>query len=185
MESQMILELIDSSIKVGIGVLIATMFSIIFFNRRQQRPLNAEQRRLEILESISADVGNVSHIFAKYSALTVESIRFGARWPITRSQELDIVSQNLADEFRKLSDAESKLLMLGEKALEKNLRLYGSKIAAFRRQVYVGRTDISEEEILAMKRDINLLREQFYDFLSKKYDRLLATWKIAASCKQV
>ena len=100
-------------------------------------------------------------------------MRFGARWPETRSKELTRVSQNLVDEFKKLSDAESKLLMLGEKLLEKNLRLYGSKIANFRRQVYVGREDISEEDILAMKRDINLLREQFYDFLSKKYDRLL------------
>ena len=150
------------------------MFAMMIFYRRQPRPVNAEKRRLEILESISADVGNVSHIFAKYSALTVESIRYGKRWPVARKQEHDKISQLLADEFKKLSDAESKLLMLGEKTLEKNLRLYGSKIAHFRRQVYIGRTDIKEDDILAMKRDINLLREQFYDFLSKKYDRLLA-----------
>ena len=176
MDTSIIWQLIDTSIKVGIGVLIATMCAMmLFYRRQQQRPMNADKRRLEILESISADVGNVSHIFAKYSALAVESIRFGQRWPSTRKQELDSVSQLLADEFKKLSDAESKLLMLGEKTLEKNLRLYGSKIAHFRRQVYVGRTDIKEEQIVAMKRDINLLREQFYDFLSKKYDRLLAT----------
>jgi hypothetical protein len=173
MDSNIVWQLIDTSIKVGIGGLIASMFAMMLFYRRQQRPINAEQRRLEILESISADVGNVSHIFAKYSALAVESIRFGQQWPVSRKEELDNVSRTLADEFSKLSDAESKLLMLGEKILEKNLRLYGSKIAHFRRQVYVGRTDISEEDILAMKRDINLLREQFYDFLSKKYDRLL------------
>ncbi|MGH1484617.1 MAG: energy transducer TonB [Cellvibrionaceae bacterium] len=174
MDTNIIWQLIDTSIKIGIGVLIASMFAMMLFHRKQPRPINAEKRRLEILESISADVGNVSHTFAKYSALTVESIRFGQRWPVARKQELESVSQVLADEFKKLSDSESKLLMLGEKALEKNLRLYGSKIAHFRRQVYVGRTDIKEEDILAMKRDINLLREQFYDFLSKKYDRLLA-----------
>ena len=177
MDTSIIWQVIDTSIKVGIGALIATLFALMLFHRRQQpRPINAEKRRLEILESISADVGNVSHIFAKYSALTVESIRFGQRWPVSRKEELDHVSHILADEFKKLSDAESKLLMLGEKTLEKNLRLYGAKIAHYRRQVYVGRTDIEEEEILAMKRDINLLREQFYDFLSKKYDRLLATY---------
>lgn len=176
MDTSIIWQLIDTSIKIGIGILIATMFAIVISHRRQQqRPINAEKRQLEIFESISADVGNVSHVFAKYSALTVESIRFGQRWPISRKQELDAVSQMLADEFKKLSDAESKLLMLGEKTLEKNLRLYGSKIAHFRRQVYVGRADIKEEDIIAMKRDINLLREQFYDFLSKKYDRLLTT----------
>ncbi len=173
MDTSILWQLIDTSMKVGVGVLIATMCAILIFHRKQPRPIRAEHRRLEILESISADVGNVSHTFAKYSALVVESIRFGKRWPAARKQELDYISQTLADEFKKLSDAESKLLMLGEKTLSKNLRLYGSKVAHFRRQVYVGRTDISEEDILGMKRDINLLREQFYDFLSKKYDRLL------------
>lgn len=174
MDSNVIWQLIDTTVKIGIGALITAMLVMLLSHRRHQRPaINADQRRLEILESISADVGNVSHIFAKYSALAVESIRFGNRWPIARNQELVKVSESLAEEFKKLSDAESKLLMLGEKTLEKNLRLYGTKIAHFRRQVYVGRTDIKEEEILAMKRDINMLREQFYDFLSKKYDRLL------------
>ncbi|MFT6390210.1 MAG: hypothetical protein ACJAUP_003611 [Cellvibrionaceae bacterium] len=173
MDTTLLWQLVDTSMKIGVGALIATMFGIILTHRRQPRPVNAEQRRLEVLESIAADVGNVSHIFAKYSSLVVESIRFGSRWPDSRKQELDNISQALVDEFKKLSDAESKLLMLGEKLLEKNLRLYGAKVANFRRQVYVGRTDISEEDILAMKRDINLLREQFYDFLSKKYDRLL------------
>lgn len=174
MDTSLIWQLVDTSMKVGVGVLIASLFAMLYFHRRQPKPMKAEHRRLEILESIAADVGNVSHIFAKYSALVVESIRFGSRWPESRKQELDNISQALADEFKKLSDAESKLLMLGEKVLEKNLRLYGSKIANFRRQVYVGRTDIKEEDILALKKDINLLREQFYDFLSKKYDRLLA-----------
>ncbi len=141
--------------------------------RQQQRPVSSGQRRIEILETIAADVGNVSHIFAKYSALVVESIRYGHRWPSARKQELDEISQELVAEFKRLSDAESRLLMLGEKTLEKNLRLYGSKIAHFRKHVYVGRQDIDEDEILALKKDINTLREQFYDFLSKKYDRLL------------
>lgn len=173
MDTTFIWQLIDTSMKIGIGAIIASMFAMLIFYRKQEKPIKAEQRRLEVLETIAADVGNVSHIFAKYSALVVESMRFGPRWPDSRKQELNSVSQTLMDEFKKLSDAESKLLMLGEKLLEKNLRLYGSKVANFRRQVYVGRTDISEEEILAMKKDINLLREQFYDFLSKKYDRLL------------
>jgi hypothetical protein len=173
MDSTIIWQLLDTSIKVGVGALIASLCAVILMNKRQPRPMKAEQRRLDILESISADVGHVSHIFAKYSSLVVESIRFGKSWPDNRKQELDSVSQKLVDEFKKLSDAESKLLMLGEKTLEKNLRLYGSKVAHFRRLVYVGRTDIDEADILAMKRDINNLREQFYDFLSKKYDRLL------------
>ncbi|MBX2807019.1 MAG: energy transducer TonB [Cellvibrionaceae bacterium] len=174
MDTEILWQLIDTSVKIGIGMVLATMFMLLILHRKTSgRPVNAEKRRLDILETIAADVGNVSHSFAKYSTLTVESIRFGKHWPDSRKQELDSVSTQLAIEFKKLSDAESKLLMLGEKTLEKTLRLYGSKVAQFRRQVYIGREDISEDDILSMKRDINLLREQFYDFLSKKYDRLL------------
>ena len=53
--------------------------------------------------------------------------------------------------------------MLGEKTMEKTLRLYAAKIALFRKQVYVGRQDISEQEIAELKATILSLREQFYD----------------------
>ena len=74
-----------------------------------------------------------------------------------------------------VSDAEAKLLMLGEKNLERSLRLYGARIALFRKQVYVGRQDITQEQIAALKQSILQVREQFYDMLSRKYDRLLAS----------
>jgi hypothetical protein len=169
-------QLFDTSAKIGIGALISALFMIIILNRRhspQKTSAHPDQRRLMILEGISADVGHLSHVFAKYSALVIESIHYGKHWPEARRKELELINHELVREFKKLSDAESKLLMLGEKALEKTLRLYGSKIANFRRQVYIGRTDIKDETIIAMKKDINLLREQFYEFLSKKYDRLL------------
>ena len=173
-DNEIIWQLIDTTAKVGLGAVLAVMLTLLIVRRREPRGLQAEQRRLEILEKISADVGTVSHVFSKYCSLVVESLRFGERWPVSRHKELEQITTDLAREFEKLSDAESKLLMLGEKALEKNLRLYGAKVAQFRRQVHVGREGIEEDDILAMKRDINLLREQFYDFLSKKYDRLLA-----------
>ncbi len=169
-------QLFDTSAKIGIGALISALFMVLIISRKQtgnKLRSHPDQRRLMILEGISGDVGHLSHVFAKYSALVIESIHYGKHWPQARQKELDLVNHELVREFKKLSDAESKLLMLGEKGLEKTLRLYGSKIANFRRQVYVGRTDIKDETIVAMKKDINLLREQFYDFLSKKYDRLL------------
>ena len=64
-------------------------------------------------------------------------------------------------------------LMLGKKPWSAPLRLYAAKIALFRKQVYVGRTDISDQEIAELKSGIMKLREQFYELLSKRYDRLL------------
>lgn len=177
MNTEILWQLFDTSAKMGIGALVTALLMMVLVSRRQinTKKVNthSDQRRLMILEEISADVGHLSHVFAKYSSLVIEAVHYGKNWPETRKKELKMIHYELVREFKKLSDAESKLLMLGEKVLEKTLRLYGSKITNFCHQVYIGRTDIKDETIIAMKKEINVLREQFYEFLSKKYDRLL------------
>lgn len=168
--------LIDSGVKIAFGAGMALAFFWAGRKwREQHEPQSSPHRkRINLLEQISADVGHVNHSFAKYSALVIESTRFGKRWPPARKQELDRVNAELVREFERLSAAEAKLLMLGEKTMEKTLRLYAARIALFRKQVYVGRQDISEQEIADLKQSIMQLREQFYDILSRRYDKLLA-----------
>ena len=174
METTELWLLLDTSAKIALGALIAGICLWIAGRRNPLGGAGKINRRMEILEDVSGNVGNVNHIFAKYSSLVIESTRFGNRWPQARKDELTRVNTELVQEFKKMADAEAKLLMLGEKALEKTLRLYGARIAHFRKQVYVGRQDIGEQDIVALKQEIMKLREQFYDILSKKYDRLLA-----------
>lgn len=167
--------LIDTTLKVALGGIIALSAAWLFQKNKvtQAAVPSRGNRRLEILEHISGNVGQVNHNFAKYSSLVIESTRFGKTWPAARRQELERVNETLVSEFDKLADAEAKLLMLGEKTMEKTLRLYAAKIALFRKQVYVGRQDISDQEISELKISIMKLREQFYELLSKRYDRLL------------
>ena len=175
MSSELLWQLVDTSLKVGLGAIIVGFFSWLLLHRRNTpQAFSRINRRLSLFEEISKDIGNVNHIFAKYSALVIESTRFGLRWPQMRKEELDKITVELVASFNKLANAEAKLLMMGEKNMEKVLRLYGAKIAHFRKHVYVGRQDISDEEIAQIKRDITRLREQFYTMLSRKYDRLLA-----------
>lgn len=167
----------DTSIKVALGVIAACLvfwLSQRMHRSKQSQGQGSQRRRVNLLEEISSDVGRVNHCFAKYSALVIESTRFGKRWPPARKQELERINADLVREFDKLANSEAKLLMLGEKTMEKTLRLYGAKIALFRKQVYIGRQDISEQEIAELKTAIMTLREQFYDLLSRRYDRLLA-----------
>jgi len=166
---------IETALKVGLGggITVAAMW---LHQRRQQHVTasnSTTNRRLVLLEEISTSVGTVNHCFARYSALVIESTRFGKNWPSARRLELERVNAELVAEFRKLADAEAKLLMLGEKTMEKTLRMYGARIALFRKQVYVGRQDITEQEIADLKTSILALREKFYDLLSRRYDRLL------------
>ena len=176
MDMQTFIQLTDTSLKIGLGALIAALIAwFILWRSAHLQNAPRENRRLQILEEVSAQVGTVTHIFAKYSSLVVESIQFGDRWPTSRRQELEAVNTDLVNEFRKLADAEAKLLMLGEKNLERSLRLYGAKIAVYRKQVYVCRKDITHEQINTLKLGVTQVREQFYDMLSRKYDRLLAS----------
>lgn len=176
MDIDTLIKLTDTPLKIGLGALIAAFSAWIVLRRSiyLQQNSQRENRRLQILEEVSSQVGTVTHIFAKYSSLVVESIQFGERWPLARRDELEMVNNELVTEFKKLAECESKLLMLGEKNLERSLRLYGAKIAIYRKQVYVGRKDITPEQITALKSTIIQIREQFYDMLSRKYDRLLA-----------
>jgi hypothetical protein len=167
--------LLQSTLQITLGsaIALAAAWCIHHFKHKPSTTASGE-RRLIILEEISREVGYVNHCFARYSSLVIESTRFGKTWPLARKEELARVNKELVEEFKKLADAEAKLLMLGEKTMEKTLRLYAAKIALFRKQVYVGRQDISEQEIADLKATILTLREQFYDLLSRRYDRLLA-----------
>jgi len=173
-----LLPLFDTVIKVSTGALLT--LAVIYANKNilsnQQRRINhnPKQHKANLLEDISECVGHVNHSFAKYSSLVIESTRFGKGWPPARKQELDKINAQLVGEFEKLSSAEAQLLMLGEKTMEKTLRLYAARIALFRKQVYIGREDITEQEIAELKSGIMQLREQFYGLLSKRYDKLLA-----------
>ncbi|MBX2857035.1 MAG: energy transducer TonB [Cellvibrionaceae bacterium] len=168
----------DTGIKIFLGAgltCVGVLLGFLWQSRSANRKPNASLRRLQIMEEISSDVGRVNHCFAKYSALIIESTRFGKRWPPARREELEKINSQLVTDFEKLAAVEAKLLMLGEKAMEKTLRLYGARIALFRKQVYVGREDISEQEIIELKSSIMQLREQFYGILSRRYDRLMET----------
>jgi len=177
MDQGTIWQLIDTSVKVSLGAVITGMlFWILHWRRQHHSDDNGlPNRRIQLLEQVSADVGAVSHAFAKYSALIMESVRYGERWPAARKQELSQVNKELVEEFKKLADAEATLLMLGEKSMEKTLRVYAARIVVFRKEAYVGRQDISKDDIAKLKAEINSLRETFYDLLSRRYDRLLAS----------
>jgi len=168
--------LVDTTIKMCLGASIAIAcfwLGKVWRNSSDGPSPAPHAKRIDLLEQISTDVGHVNHSFAKYSSLVIESTRFGKRWPPARKHELERVNAELVQEFERLSAAEAKLLMLGEKTMERTLRLYAARIALFRKQVYIGRQDISEQEIADLKNAIMQLREQFYDILSRRYDKLL------------
>ena len=109
MDNELFLQLTDTSLKIGLGALIAAVTAWVVLRKGNNQPATSarDNRRLQILEEVSTQVGTVTHIFAKYSSLVVESIQFGDRWPQARRIELDAVNTELVAEFKKLAEAEA------------------------------------------------------------------------------
>jgi len=168
------ISILDTVVKVSLGALVSGITATIIIKQKQrQAEKSLRTRRVDTMEDIASTVGSFSHVFSKYSALIVESTRYGDQWPTQRREELERITEELVRIFQRIAEVESKLLLLGEKHLEKSLKLYAGKIAYFRKHVYVGRQDLSEEELNQIKKDIAKLREQFYDILSRRYDKAL------------
>ena len=128
------------------------------------------QRRISLMEQVAQHVGKVSHVFGKYSSLVNEIGTKVERMSAGQKQELDSLSSQLVDVYEEVAIAESKLLLLGEQKLEKALKLYTAKMALFRKQIYPGRYS-NDEEAAQLKREVTLMRSQFYDVLSQRYDQ--------------
>ncbi|CBL45989.1 Hypothetical protein HDN1F_24060 [gamma proteobacterium HdN1] len=168
------LQISTATLQMGAGAIIAITTAWLL-RRGQNRKITRENRRIQILEEITSQVADLTHTFAKYSTLVLESTQYLERWPVARKEELEKISEELTQEFKKIADAQAKLLMLGEKNLELGLRVYTARMTAWTRQVYVGRRDLTPEQASTLKNAIGEARDLFYELLSRKYDRLLAS----------
>lgn len=168
-------EIIDAGIKIAAGGLASAVFCMAWVYRlRSSGAFMTEsgRKKRELLEEVADYVSGVHHVYKQYIVLTQEFARAGEYWPKTRRDELKKISERLADEFRNLSKAESKLLLLGEKRLERGLRAYGSKIVSMRRVVYPEKGSMTAQDLVSLeefKREISRLKEAFFESLSDRY----------------
>lgn len=169
------LTIIDAAIKVALGMITSGLFFLWYvksqgsldFKERE----DVQQRRV-LLQQVAQKVGNVHHVYQQYLALVMELTRYGNNWPESRRRELTKVTQELVDVFKELTEAESSLLLLGEKKLERALRVYGAKIVYIRKMVYAERREFTGEELAGIeenKREISVLKETFFDALSDRF----------------
>lgn len=167
------MEYLNTFIELTIGAAFGAM--AVFFILREkikQYEKNTKLRRSTILEEVAGHMGKVSHVFSKYSSVLNEVGPTTERMSPKQEKELDDLSTQLVEVYEEVSIAEAKLLLLGEKTLQKALKLYSGKMALFRKQFYPGRyTD--PEEATKMKKELSNLRSQFYDILSQRYDEAL------------
>ncbi|BCE02211.1 hypothetical protein [Marinicellulosiphila megalodicopiae] len=172
----MTFDVIDSLVKILVGVLLSGALYLIITKKKDKTfdigltELNAKREQLEY---VARKVGNVHYIYQQYIALVIEFTRYGKSWPKARRDELSKMTRELVEAFVQLTDAESTLLLLGEKKLERALRSYGAKIVSIRRLVNSEKETFSSNELLQIeeaKKDISRLKETFFDTLSDRYN---------------
>lgn len=169
------LDMIDAGIKVASGMLISGVLFLIYLQRYQilgKRSTDELSRRRGLLEQVAEQVGQVHYAYQQYLGLATEFTRYGQRWPQSRRDEFARAGEELANVFLNLTQAESTLLLLGEKRLEKSLRIYGAKIIHLRRLIHAEKRHWSGEETQSLetiKNEISLLKERFFDALSVRY----------------
>lgn len=167
------MEYLNTLIELVIGAVFGAL--AVFFILREKikhYEKNIKLRRSTILEEVAAHIGKVSHVFSKYSSVLNEVGPTTDNMSPKQQQDLDELSTQLVEVYEEISIAEAKLLLLGEKTLQKALKLYSGKMAVFRKQFYPGRyTD--PEAAVRMKKELSTLRSQFYDILSQRYDDAL------------
>jgi len=169
------LEIVDAGVKIAAGMLVSGLMFLIYLRRHQTLDSKAEteiRRRRELFESVAANVGKVHYVYQQYLTLATEFTRYGQHWPKSRRDELARIGDELAEAFQYLTEAESTLLLLGEKRLERSLRIYGAKIVNLRRQIYAEKQQLTGEEIHLLddvKKEISQIKETFFDALSVLY----------------
>ena len=173
----MTVDVIDALVKVLMGVLlVAAIYLMLSKKKDRSHPIAspAASDRREQYELVAKKMGSVHYIYQQYLALVIEFTRYGAQWPAGRRQELERVTNDLVNAFSHLTDAESMLLLLGEKRLEQVLRSYGAKIVHIRKMIYIEKGGFNGEELLALeeaKKEVSRLKEVFFDSLSKRYNQ--------------
>ncbi|HEB28890.1 MAG TPA: hypothetical protein ENI05_14225 [Porticoccus sp.] len=167
-------DIIGSIITFALGLSFggAAAFYTMKDKLQQQQQANA-MRRIGLLEQVAQHTGKVSHVFSKYSSLVNEIGPKVERMSPKQERELESLSAQLVEVYEEVSIAESKLLLLGEQKLEKALKLYTTKMAQYRKQVYPGRYS-NVDEAKQIKKEVSQMREQFYDILSQRYDQKIS-----------
>jgi len=168
------IEVIDTAVKIGLGSLItlAGTYVITRLNHDHENSREKRKRYFDALESVGADVEEVTHVALRYWALVVEWARNNKQslgLTEKRQKELDNTKSELFDQFKNLTVAESKLLLLGLTEQADLLRHYGEFLKRMRRQHYDGKDGLSEQSMEHVREELLTKRAALFGSLSEAY----------------
>ncbi|EKF5524484.1 hypothetical protein OZQ58_004136, partial [Escherichia coli] len=167
-----LLEVIDTAVKIGLGSLITLAGTIVVtkLNHTHDNSKENRKRYYDSLEIVGSNVEEITHVALRYWAIVVEWVRLNQQdMELTekRSNELEKNKSDLFDQFKCLTFAESKLLLLNLEEQSKLIREYGEFLTMFRRKFYDGNRELTEEMMQSARLELLKKREILIKSLAK------------------
>ncbi|EAA6274353.1 hypothetical protein DU195_17660 [Salmonella enterica subsp. enterica serovar Telhashomer] len=141
-------EVVDTAVKIGLGGIITLTGTFIISRMNHKHEFNKDKNRryYDCLEVVSEQIEDMTHVSLRYWALVIEWVRnneqYGLGLTEKRQEELNKTKSDLFDQFKNLTVAESKLLLLGLTESSLFLRDYGDYLKEMRRNYYDGKPNI-------------------------------------------
>ncbi|MEJ1385835.1 MAG: hypothetical protein RPV21_15910 [Candidatus Sedimenticola sp. (ex Thyasira tokunagai)] len=169
-----LIEVLDTAVKIGLGAGITAV--VTYWHAKQKAKTESakeyEKRHRTLLEQVANQIEVVNHVYLKNWALAVEFVRVRSQneeWPQERWSKLDAVKEELFSAFSEFTSAESKLLLINETEAYKKTRELGDAIVKFARMNLKARTHLEEREMIEIRDNIRVIRDELYKTLSSSY----------------
>lgn len=164
-----LLEILDTSIKIGLGALITGV--IAYFNQKANISASMIKDNLQfnrnLLTSISADIEEINHLILKmWSIFEFEA----KKTPVDQTkilERLDPLRKSLFNDFRLLSKNEGLLLLHGYTEQQEKLRFYGELLGKFNSYTLFKSDSVDIQKTSEYRIKILAARKDLYQSLNK------------------
>ena len=164
-----LLEILDTSIKIGLGALITGV--IAYFNQKANISASMIKDNLQfnrnLLTSISADIEEINHLILKmWSIFEFEAKKI----PVDQTkilERLDPLRKSLFNDFRLLSKNEGLLLLHGYTEQQEKLRFYGELLGKFNSYTLFKSDSVDIQKTSEYRIKILAARKELYQSLNQ------------------
>ena len=164
-----LLEILDTSIKIGLGALITGV--IAYFNQKANISASMIKDNLQfnrnLLTSISADIEEINHLILNmWSIFEFEA----KKTPVDQTkilERLDPLRKSLFNDFRLLSKNEGLLLLHGYTEQQEKLRFYGELLGKFNSYTLFKSDSVDIQKTSEYRIKILAARKELYQSLNQ------------------
>ena len=164
-----LLEILDTSIKIGLGALITGV--IAYFNQKANISASVAKENLlynrNLLTSISKDVEEINHLILKMWAIFEFEAKQESINKAKITERLDPLRTSLFNDFNLLSKNEGLLFLHGYLEQQEKLRFYGELLGKFNSYSLFRNGSVDTQSTTEYRTKILESRKDLYQSLNK------------------